>query len=162
MKADAIKVLDANESSAEDGQAKPRIQSAVRTISILLAVADSPNGLKAKEIMEKLGLSRQVTYHLIHTMHGTGIIRKNDSNRYVLGLATVSIAEGFSRQLAPPEHLARRVRAIVAATTHNETRQAREPTCSLWNRQSVTIAFTCGYGSFAPQVPRLHVQHGRG
>ena len=116
MKADAIKVLDANESSAEDGQAKPRIQSAVRTISILLAVADSPNGLKAKEIMEKLGLSRQVTYHLIHTMHGTGIIRKNDSNRYVLGLATVSIAEGFSRQLAPPEHLARRVRSIVAAT----------------------------------------------
>ena len=66
--------------------------------------------------MEKLGLSRQVTYHLIHTMHGTGIIRKNDRNRYVLGLAAVSIAEGFSRQLAPPEHLARRVRAIVAAT----------------------------------------------
>ena len=116
MKADAIKVLDANESSVEDTPAKPRIQSAVRTISILLAVAGSPNGLKAKEIMEKLGLSRQVTYHLIHTMHGTGIIRKNDSNRYVLGLATVSIAEGFSRQLAPPEHLARRVRSIVAAT----------------------------------------------
>jgi len=42
VKADAIKVLDATESSAEDGQAKPRIQSAVRTISILLAVADSP------------------------------------------------------------------------------------------------------------------------
>jgi IclR family acetate operon transcriptional repressor len=120
VKADAINARDANESSAqaaEDGQAKPRIQSAVRTISILLAVADSPNGLKAKEIMEKLGLSRQVTYHLIHTMHGTGIIRKNDSNRYVLGLATVSIAEGFSRQLAPTEHhLARRVRSIVAAT----------------------------------------------
>src|SRR3984957_3940869 len=115
----AIKSLDANEGSApatEDGQAKPRIQSAVRTISILLAVADSPNGLRAKEIMEKLGLSRQVTYHLIHTMHGTGIIRKNDRNRYVLGLAAVSIAEGFRRQLAPPEHLARTVRAIVAAT----------------------------------------------
>src|ERR1700749_3328670 len=119
VKADAIKVLDANESSAEDGQAKPRIQSAVRTISILIAVADSPNGLKAKEIMEKLGLSRQVTYHLIHTMHGTAIIRKNDSNRYGLGLASVSIAEGFSRQLAPPEHLARRVRSIVAATGEN-------------------------------------------
>jgi IclR family transcriptional regulator, acetate operon repressor len=102
--------------SAESADPKPRIQSAVRTISILLAVADSPNGLKAKEIMEKLGLSRQVTYHLIHTMHGTGIIRKNDRNRYVLGLAAVSIAEGFRRQLAPPEHLARRVRSIVAAT----------------------------------------------
>lgn len=101
---------------AEDNPLKPRIQSAVRTVSILLAVADSSNGLKAKEIMDKLGLSRQVTYHLIHTLHGTGIIRKNDANRYVLGLAAVSIAEGFTRQLAPPEHLARRVRAIVAMT----------------------------------------------
>ena len=75
--------------TTEDSQLKPRIQSAVRTVAILLAVADSPNGLRAKEIMDRLGLSRQVTYHLIHTMHGTGIIRKNDSNKYVLGLAAV-------------------------------------------------------------------------
>jgi len=61
----------------------------VRTISIFACGRRQSHGLKAKEIMEKLGLSRQVTYHLIHTMHGTGIIRKNDSNRYVLGLATV-------------------------------------------------------------------------
>jgi IclR family transcriptional regulator, acetate operon repressor len=115
----ATNTLDSIGSSsltAEDSQLKPRIQSAVRTVAILLAVANSPNGLRAKEIMDKLGLSRQVTYHLIHTMHGTGIIRKNDSNKYVLGLAAVSIAEGFHRQLAPPEHLGRRVRSIVAAT----------------------------------------------
>ena len=101
---------------AEKGERKPRIQSAMRTVSILLAVGDSAEGLKAKEIMKRVGLSRQVTYHLIHTMLGTGIIRKNESNRYVLGLAAVSIAEGFHRQLAPPEHLARKVRSIVAAT----------------------------------------------
>ena len=119
MNSYATNSLDTNVSSpvaAEESQLKPRIQSAVRTVSLLLAVADSPNGLRAKDIMDKLGLSRQVTYHLIHTLHGTGIIRKNDANRYVLGLAAVSIAEGFSRQLAPPEHLARRVRAIVSAT----------------------------------------------
>jgi IclR family transcriptional regulator, acetate operon repressor len=109
-------VVSGSPVTAGSGDRKPRIQSAVRTISILLAVADSANGLKAKEIMEKVGLSRQVTYHLIHTMHGTGIIRKNESNRYVLGLAAVSLAEGFNRQLAPPEHLARSVRSIVAAT----------------------------------------------
>ncbi len=96
---------------------KPRVQSALRAISILLAVSESSNGLKVKDITDKLGLSRQVTYHLIHTLHATGIIRKNESNRYVLGLAAVAIAEGFHRQLAPPEHLARRVRAIVEATT---------------------------------------------
>lgn len=98
------------------GERKPRIQSAVRTLAILLAVADSANGLRAKEIMKMVGLSRQVTYHLIHTMLGTGVIRKNDSNRYVLGLAAVTIAEGFHRQMAPPEQLARKVRSIVAVT----------------------------------------------
>lgn len=95
---------------------KARVQSALRAVSILLAVSESPNGLKVKDITDKLGLSRQVTYHLIHTLQATGIIRKNESNRYVLGLAAVAIAEGFHRQLAPPEHLARRVRSIVAAT----------------------------------------------
>lgn len=120
MVADATQILDTSVEGtplmAGCGDRKPRIQSAVRTISILLAIADSANGLRAKEIMERVGLSRQVTYHLIHTMHGTGIIRKNESNRYVLGLAAVSLAEGFSRQLAPPEHLACRVRSVVATT----------------------------------------------
>jgi IclR family transcriptional regulator, acetate operon repressor len=100
---------------SEKGGRKPRIQSAVRTISILLAVANSADGLKAKEIMKQVGLPRQVAYHLIHTMLGTGIIRKNESNRYVLGLVAVSIADGFHRQLAPPEQLARKVRSIVSA-----------------------------------------------
>lgn len=103
-------------SLGEKNTQKPRIQSAVRTISILIAIAESANGLKTKEIMEVVGLSRQVTYHLIHTLSATGIIRKNDSNRYVLGLVALSIAEGFRRQLDPPQHLALRVRSIVAAT----------------------------------------------
>ncbi|HWB32103.1 MAG TPA: IclR family transcriptional regulator [Acidobacteriaceae bacterium] len=95
---------------------KPRVQSALRAVSMLLAISEAPNGLRVKDITEKLNLSRQVAYHLIHTMLSTGIIRKNESNRYVLGLAAVAIAEGFHRQLAPPEHLGRRVRSIVAAT----------------------------------------------
>ena len=108
--------------STETTEPKVRVQSAFRAISILLAVSESPNGLKIKEITEKLGLSRQVTYHLVHTLLATGIIRKNENNLYVLGLAAVSIAEGFHRQLAPPELLARKVRSIVAAT--NETAYA--------------------------------------
>src|SRR4051812_33288930 len=101
---------------ASKAEPKPRVQSALRTISIVLAIADSSNGLKVKEILERLGLSRQVTYHLIHTLQATGIIRKNESNRYVLGLAAASIAQGFQTQLGAPEHLAPKVRSIVAAT----------------------------------------------
>jgi IclR family acetate operon transcriptional repressor len=144
-----VESTETSMSTVNSQDAKPRIQSAVRTVSILLAIADSPNGLRAKEIMERLGLSRQVTYHLIHTMQGTGIIRKNESNRYVLGLAAVSIAEGFSRQLAPPEHLARRVRSIVAAT--GETAYA-----SGWvDGEIVTLATARGESPIgAAQIPQ--------
>ena len=102
-------------SEVEQGP-KPRVQSAARAIGIVVAISQTGNGLRAKEISETLGIPRQVTYHLIHTLAGTGIIRKSAHNRYVLGLAVGSIAEGFRRQLAPPELLAPRVRAIVGAT----------------------------------------------
>jgi DNA-binding IclR family transcriptional regulator len=95
---------------------KPRVQSAARAISIVLAISRSTNGLRAKEVSEDLRIPRQVTYHLIHTLAGTGIIRKTAQNRYVLGLAAGSVAEGFHRQLAPPELLAPMVRAIVSST----------------------------------------------
>ena len=41
---------------------KTRVQSAYRAISILLAIAESSQGLKINEIRESLGLPRQVTY----------------------------------------------------------------------------------------------------
>ncbi len=111
---------------------RPRVQSAARAISIVLAISHTPNGLRAKEISDTLRIPRQVTYHLIHTLSGTGIIRKSVQNRYVLGLAAGSVAEGFRRQLAPPELLAPMVRAIVSAT--GETAYA-----SGWIDESIVV-----------------------
>ena len=65
---------------------KPRIQSAERTVAVLLTIAISLDATKAKEISDALGLPRQVTYHLLHTLLGTAVLRKNMQNRYVLGL----------------------------------------------------------------------------
>jgi hypothetical protein len=45
---------------AESDESKPRVQTAFRTVSILLAVSMSTNGLKAKEISDRLDLPRQV------------------------------------------------------------------------------------------------------
>ncbi len=116
MENEGVTILDEAVDTSVGAEPKPRVQSALRAISILLAISQSPNGLRVKDISDKLAFSRQVTYHLVHTLQSTGIIRKNESNRYVLGLAAVAIAEGFHRQLAPPEHLGRRVRSIVDAT----------------------------------------------
>ena len=135
---------------------KPRVQSALRTVSILLAIAESANGLKIKEIMEKLKLSRQVTYHLIHTLTATGIIRKstNSNSQYVLGLAAASIADGFHRQLAPPEHLAPKVRAVVAST--GETAYA----VGWLNGEIVVLATARGHSPVgAAEVPQGYSGH---
>lgn len=101
---------------------KPRVQSAARAIHILLAIARSRDGLQVKEISAALSMPPQVTYHLLHTLSATGIIRKRDHNRYVLGLATAAVVEGFRRQLGPPEQVAQCVRA--AALECGETTYA--------------------------------------
>ncbi len=95
---------------------RPRVQSVARAISILVAVAESPNGLKAMEIAARLGLGRQGTYHLLHTLVGCGMLARNQQNRYVPGLQVAILSDAFVRHLAPPEHLAPLVRQVAAET----------------------------------------------
>ena len=95
---------------------QPRVQSVARTVAILLAVAESPGGLRAMEIAGRLGLGRQGTYHLLHTLVGCGMLARNQQNRYVLGLQVATLTEAFTRHLAPPEHLAPLVRQAAAET----------------------------------------------
>lgn len=96
--------------------AQPRVQSVARAISILVAVAESPQGLRAMEIAARLGLGRQGTYHLLHTLVGCGMLARNQQNRYVLGLQVATLSDAFVRHLAPPEHLAPLVRQVAAET----------------------------------------------
>jgi DNA-binding IclR family transcriptional regulator len=95
---------------------RPRVQSAARAVAILLAVARSPNGLTPREISEELGLGRQATYHLLHTLLETGVLARTDGNRHVLGIRVGTLVEGFSRQLDPSERLAPIVRALSHTT----------------------------------------------
>lgn len=134
MSAEPIDVT-ANEPPA----ARPRVQSAARAVSILLAVARSDIGLTPREISEQVAISRQATYHLLHTLAERGVLARTDGNRYVLGLRVGTLAEGFRRQLAPTEHMGTLVRKVVIAT--GET------------------AYAAGWWAGAPTT--LHVAHGR-
>lgn len=102
--------------SGQTAQPRPRIQSAARSIAVVLEIARSGEGLRAVDIAQRLKLPRQVTYHILHTLLATGIIRKTEQNRYFLGLAAAVIADGFRRQLALSEHLAPLVRSVAAGT----------------------------------------------
>lgn len=95
----------------------PRVQSAARTVDILLAIANSgPPGISAKKLSEDLELPRQVVYHLLHTLSSVDIIRKSAGNAYVLGIAASVIANGYKRQTAAPEQLGRYAERVAQLT----------------------------------------------
>jgi len=117
---------------------EPRVQSVARAVGVLMAVAKSPSGLKGSDISAIAKLPKQATYHLIHTLVTTGMLTRNEQGLYVLGLRVGTLAEGFRRQLAPPEHLAPIVRRIAQQT--GETAYAS----GWWNGEIATLAIARG------------------
>jgi IclR family acetate operon transcriptional repressor len=137
---------------ASTDHTKPRVQSAARTVGILLAIAQTQDGLTTKEISERVGIGRQATYHLLHTLSATGMVTRDDGNRYVLGLRVGTLAEGFARQLAPSERLAPIVRALARET--GETSYAS----GWWNGEIMTLCFAPGTNPVqAAHVPQGYV-----
>lgn len=131
---------------------KPRVQSAARTVGILLAIAQTQDGLTTKEISERVGIGRQATYHLLHTLTATGMVTRDDRNRYVLGLRVGTLAEGFARQLAPSERLAPIVRTLARET--GETSYAS----GWWNGEIMSLCFAPGTNPVqAAEVPQGYV-----
>lgn len=130
---------------------RPRVQSVARAVGILLAIAQSEQGLTTKEISERVQIGRQATYHLLHTLASRGMVTRN-GNRYVLGFRVGTLAEGFARQLAPSEHLAPVVRALAQET--GETAYAS----GWWSGE--IVAFTSAGGTNpvqAAEVPQGYV-----
>lgn len=96
----------------DEKQPRPRIQSIGRGLAVLFAIARSENGLFAKDIIQELGLDRQIVYHILQSLSAVGVVAKAATNRYVLGLRVADLIEGFPRHLAPSERLAPMVRAL--------------------------------------------------
>ena len=85
---------------------KPRIQTAARTSMVLQEVARAgAKGIASKDIADRLKLPRQVVYHLVHTLVSINMLRRGQSNSYVLGLAVASIAHGFRKQLSSSDSI---------------------------------------------------------
>lgn len=112
----ATSSLSVDEQVALKKADRPRVQSAANAVEILLAIAGSSQGLTTREVAEAAHLSRQVTYHMLHTLSGSGLVSRAHGNRYILGLRAGVIADGFSRQISPAEHLGPIVRELAATT----------------------------------------------
>jgi DNA-binding IclR family transcriptional regulator len=108
----------ANQSSNTelDGRTQPRVQSVARGLRILTLVAESPEGLTAREIAAALDLRLPTAHHLVQTLVAEGFLMKDKGHRYRLGLRVGTLAEAFPRHLDPAEHLTSRARALAATT----------------------------------------------
>jgi len=138
--------------SGEVESKRPRVQSAARATEILLAVAESATGLTTKEISDLLGIERQAVYHLLHTLVGSGVLTRDDRNRYLLGLRVGTLAESFKRQLPNPEHLAPVVQALAEET--GETAYAS----GWWAGEIMTLVVARGTNAVqAAEVPQGYV-----
>src|SRR5262249_46699385 len=104
------------EGTPETDLRQPRVQSVDRAVRILLAVAHSAEGLKAVDIGKVTDRPKQATYHLVHTLVTTGMLRRTDRGNYALGLGVSTLVDAFSRQLDPPEYLGPLVRRIASET----------------------------------------------
>lgn len=150
--ADIGRVTDETD-GATAGQ-RPRVQSAARAVGILLAIAASESGLTTREISEQVQISRQATYHLLHTLAAAGMVARDDRNRYLLGMRVGVLAEGFKRQLMPAEHLAPIVRRLTQQT--GETAYAS----GWWNGEITTLTSVRGTRPVqATDVPQGYSGH---
>lgn len=138
--------------SSPDAASRPRVQSAARAVEILLAVSRSDSGLTTREISETVGISRQATYHLLHTLVGAGVLIRNNRSRYVLGLRVGTLVAAFNRQMAPPERLAPIVRGLAQDT--GETAYA----AGWWSGEVTALTVARGTNPVqAAEVPQGYV-----
>jgi IclR family acetate operon transcriptional repressor len=139
---------------SDEKQHRPRIQSIGRGFSVLFAIARSERGLYAKDIIQELGLDRQIVYHILQSLSAVGVVTKIANNRYVLGLRVADLIEGFPRHLAPSERLAPMVRAL--------SRETGESAYAVGWLNSEIIVVTAVRGSktvSAAEVPQGYASH---
>lgn len=103
-------------STTDDTPTSPPIQSVSRALAILTVVALSPTGLTAKEISETLKISRPTLYHLLRTLMYDAFLTRGADRRYRLGMRIGTLAESFSRQLAPDDEIVGLVRKLAEET----------------------------------------------
>ena len=115
-----------------------RINSVGRGINILLAIARSSDGLSASELSTQLGIGRQTTYHLLHTLSAVGMVKKSDNKKYILGLGIGELARGFERQFSVPGHLQTAVEGL--AQHSGETTYS----AGWWHGEIVTLSVARG------------------
>ncbi|MDX2377977.1 helix-turn-helix domain-containing protein [Microbacterium sp. LRZ72] len=77
---------------SDEAAKRQRIQSVVRATRMLLCIAKSASGLTATDLARTQGLTLPTAFRLLATLEDEGLLYKTFDKRYVLGSATIEIA----------------------------------------------------------------------
>jgi IclR family transcriptional regulator, acetate operon repressor len=138
-----------NSRAQDEPRSQTRIQSVSRAVALLLAVAESENGVTAKALSVRFGLSLPTTYHLLTTLWAEGLLAKDDARTFRLGLGAATIAEGYQRHSSVPAAYHRALQKAVNRT--GETAYL-----SVWRGSGVKVLETVE-GAHAVRVVGLDV-----
>ncbi|NEW77374.1 IclR family transcriptional regulator [Streptomyces rhizosphaericus] len=113
-------------------QATYRIQSLARGLALLSEIASSVGDLTAAELSRRIGVSRQTTYHLLHTLRQAGYVEQAAGQRYRLGWSVTTLVDGYARQVAPP-------REALDLLTELAQRSGESCSLSAWSGNDVVL-----------------------
>lgn len=105
-----------NAQSLDEPRSQTRIQSVSRAVTLLAGVADTPEGVTAKALADRFGLSLPTTYHLLTTLWAEGMLVKDEHRVFRLGPRVGVIADAYQRTDAVPQSYRRALHEVVKKT----------------------------------------------
>ncbi len=70
-------------------------QTLARGLRVLLAIADSKQGLTVQQVSEMLGVHRSIAYRLLQTLVDFGLVARSSEGPYIPGARLATLAEAF-------------------------------------------------------------------
>lgn len=119
-------------SSGTSEESSARIQSVGRAAMILRAVAESPDGLSARELSEQLEISLPTTYHLIQSLRAERLLQRSGNGRLIMGSGVGVLARGLERHREVPEELVGAVQQLAELTGESSY-------LSGWHRNEIVV-----------------------
>jgi len=125
------------------------VKAVVKATSLLLRIADAPEGLSVADAAREVGIPLNTAYHLINTLLTEGFLSRDSSRRYRIGPRVATLAVAYSR-IGPPDRLLAEVRELAA--TSGETAYL-----SSW-RDGEVVALATIEGSNTVRVGGIHTE----
>jgi DNA-binding IclR family transcriptional regulator len=80
-------------------------QTLARGLHVLLAVADSKQGMTVQQVADLLGVHRSIAYRLLQTLSDFGLVAKGSDGAYIAGARLATLADAYQptlRDVAAP------------------------------------------------------------